>query len=82
MRRIFHGALAVLGACLAVPAAAQDAAPSWPACANEGEAYAMNARIAACTAIIQAGRETPENLALAYNDRGWAHNDRKAFALG
>jgi tetratricopeptide (TPR) repeat protein len=81
MRRIFHGAAAVLLACLAVPAAAQDSAASWPACANEGEAYTIEARTAACTLIIQGGRETPENLALAYNNRGWAHNDRKAFAL-
>ena len=80
MRSIFHGAAAALLAGLPVPAAAQGAASSWPACANENEAHAIEARITACTAII-AGRETPENLALAHNNRGWAYNDRKAFAL-
>lgn len=82
MRSIFHGAATVLVACVAVPAAAQDGDASWPACANDGGAYAVDARTAACTTIIEAARETPENLALAYNNRGWAFNDGKAFALG
>ena len=81
MRSIFHGALAAFLACAAIPAAAQGDGSHWPACANEGGAHAVEARITACTSIIEAGRETPENLALAHNNRGWAYNDGKAFAL-
>ncbi|HYI48684.1 MAG TPA: hypothetical protein VEX35_09480 [Allosphingosinicella sp.] len=37
MHRIVPGAAPVLLACLAVPAAAQDDASQWPACANAAE---------------------------------------------
>jgi tetratricopeptide (TPR) repeat protein len=35
-----------------------------------------DSRIAACTALIEAGKKTPANLAVTYNDRGAAY-DRK-----
>jgi len=40
-----------------------------------------DAAIAACTAVIQANVDTPDNLALAYYDRGNGHNYKREYAL-
>ena len=62
--------------CLIAAALCAVSAPAWSqgeqtACAGEG-GVTLDQRIAACTAIIGAGRATGHDLAVAYNNRGGA----------
>ena len=59
------------------PAQAQQS-KAWPDCAN-GEKPAADRKISACTAVIEAGRETNHNLAVAFNNRGAVYADRKDY---
>jgi len=61
----------IAAALWAAPALAQGDQTS-SACAGEG-GVTLDQRIAACDAIIAAGRETPQNLAYAHNNRGGAY---------
>lgn len=54
-------------------AKAQSLQQQWVYCVNEGNAHSFDLAVGACTAIIQSGQETQENLVVAFNNRGWAH---------
>src|SRR5262249_24376671 len=56
----------------ATPAAAQQS-QSWTWCVNKDHAYSNDQAIKGCTGVIQAGKETQRDLAIAYNNRGIAH---------
>lgn len=62
-------ALALLGP-LAARAAWDMTADPWVACANQGTAFPAADAIAACSAIIAAGKDTPNDLAIAHFNRG------------
>ena len=57
------------------PAAAQHS-PKWASCVNQGGAFSADQRINSCSSIIQSGRETGRNLAVAYYSRGLAYYDK------
>jgi hypothetical protein len=57
------------------PAAAQ-LSQKWGWCVNQGDAFSTDQRINGCSSIIQTGRETGRNLALAYYSRGLAYYDK------
>ncbi len=52
--------------------AAAQAPSSWDMCNNEGKAYPPDIVIYGCTAVISAGGSNPQNLAVAFNNRGLA----------
>jgi hypothetical protein len=54
---------------IALPASAQSRDENWTRCGKADDADRV---IVACTAIIQSGRETRANLAIAYQKRGFA----------
>jgi lipoprotein NlpI len=68
-------ALAVLGS-VATVANAQPA-PNWQWCANEDNKVSPDLAINGCTAIIQSGKESRKNLAIAFYDRGVAFESKK-----
>jgi tetratricopeptide (TPR) repeat protein len=57
----------------ASPAGAQDRAQQWARCLNEQEAFTADQSIEGCTAVIQAARDVPANMAIAFNSRGNSH---------
>jgi tetratricopeptide (TPR) repeat protein len=69
--------LALAALLLATPSAAQGD-PRARACAGEG-GVSLDQRISACTAIIESGRETGQNLAFAFNKRGGAHYYKELY---
>ena len=57
------------------PAAAQSSQRrAW--CLNQGGTFSVDQRINGCSSIIQSGRESPLNLAVAYYSRGLAYYDK------
>jgi hypothetical protein len=73
MARNIRSALAAVAfiALASTPAAAQSARQfNW--CMNQDEAFSPNLRIDGCTAAIQSGRQTGENLIAAFYNRGIA----------
>jgi len=58
------------------PAAAQQPR-SWAWCANEDNAFAPDVAISGCTAVIRSGTQTRKNLAVAFNRRCLALNNKK-----
>jgi tetratricopeptide (TPR) repeat protein len=67
------------GACLvaalmasAAPANAQQS-QNWTWCVNKGKAFPSAQAVKGCTAVIQSGRETQRNMAIAFNNRGIAY---------
>ena len=58
---------------LASPAGAQDLKQQWAWCLNKDNAFTADQRMAGCTAVIDANRETPENRAIALRGRGNAY---------
>ena len=76
MRFVLPGSAAALLACIAAPAAAQTPAQQWDRCDNANNAHAIDVRIAACTGIIDAGGEEPEQMSRAHNNRAWAYIDQ------
>jgi tetratricopeptide (TPR) repeat protein len=46
---------------------------------NKCRSVDPDTRIAGCTALIQAGQETTENLAVIYNNRGTAYNSKREY---
>ena len=72
-------ASAVAAAALLAPIAAtaqqvQRQGQDWDGCLNAEEKFSVDQRTNSCTAIIQSGKETLANLALAYNNRGMTYN--------
>ena len=59
------------------PVAAQSRDKNWGPCKDLRSA--PDVRIGACTAVIQSGQETPLSLAVAYNDRGYAYDDKGEY---
>src|SRR5271170_3306736 len=78
-RQILPGAfLAAALAVAAYPGSAQQS-PDWQRCVNEGAELAPDLQINGCTAVIQSGRETQKNLAIAYSNRGAVYSDEKDY---
>lgn len=64
----------------ALPAAAQDTPANWKACDNGDKAVTteeVKAVVTACTALIQSGTLGSEDLASAYEERGFAYENQK-----
>ena len=57
--------------CSARPAAAQPS-PQWQLCTDKGQVE-PDRRVAACTAVIESGRETKHDQAVAFTTRGTAY---------
>ena len=49
-----------------LPVAAQQFSPDQGRCVIEGKEFSLDEQISACTAVLQSARETPSNLAIAY----------------
>src|SRR5215469_15724413 len=64
------------GALLFVTPVAAEVSQDWMVCSGKLPAARPDQRVAACTAVIAAGGETPTNLAVAYCSRGVAHHAR------
>jgi carboxyl-terminal processing protease len=83
MARVLPTGVVVL--CLAIaswlPATPSFAQPSqnWTWCANQNRSFSSDLQIGGCTAVIQSGRETRTNLAIAFNNRGTAHAAKKDY---
>ena len=67
MRRLLLAIVTVIG--LAGPALAQ-VSEEWARCVNESGTYSFEVAIAACTAVIDSGKESQTTLAIAYFNRG------------
>jgi tetratricopeptide (TPR) repeat protein len=61
---------AAVASTLASSATAQSS-QAWIRCKG-GKGISLNAQIGGCTSVIQAGRESPQNLAVAFSNRGTA----------
>ena len=59
----------------ASPAGAQNS-QNWQWCVNKDNRFSLDLAINGCTTVIQAGRETQKNLAIAFYDRGNAYEDK------
>jgi tetratricopeptide (TPR) repeat protein len=68
--RVIAAALAAI--LLAPTASGAQTSPEWERCVNRGQRFAIDLQIDGCTAIIQAGRETTNNLGIAHGNRGLA----------
>ena len=51
----------------------------WQACEGIELQHSPDRQIAACTAIIESGRENKENLGIAYTDRGGAYEHKGQY---
>src|SRR5262245_31025835 len=69
---VFAGALAVLAA----PVAAQHLTPDWVRCDNRGRPFPLDTMISACTVVLDSGRLTIAERAIAYFNRGDAFQDK------
>ena len=76
MRGLVGPALASAAVMLVLAPAAAQISQNWAGCVNQGDAFPADQRISACTSIIQSGRETRRNLAIAYYSRGLAYYDK------
>ncbi len=71
------------GACVAFalgsgPASAQNS-QSWTWCLNKKRLFPMDMAIRGCSAVIQSGTETQQNLALAFTSRGIAFYEKRDY---
>jgi len=73
MRYIFATAFFVI--LLAGPAGAQTRDQNWARCESGDPVRSIRA----CTALIQSGKESPSNLAIAYSNRGITYSDKSDF---
>jgi hypothetical protein len=69
--------LILMAVLVCAPVGAQQPSPDLRRCVNEGKAFSLNEQISACTAILQSARETPSNLAIAYQSRLKAYRDKR-----
>jgi tetratricopeptide (TPR) repeat protein len=67
------------GSLLSLPASAQQS-QNWEWCSGRGNPT-LDQRASACSAIIEPGGETPENLAHAYGNRGVAYDNKGEYDL-
>src|SRR3984957_20775248 len=73
---IIAAALAIAAACCG-PSRAQDS-QAWKWCVNDEKA-SPDLQISGCTTVIQSGKETSKNMAIAFNNRGNAFHDKKEY---
>src|SRR6476659_4167910 len=73
MRRFLLAMVAVMG--LAGPAHAQ-VSQEWVRCVNESGTYSSEIAIAACTAVINSGKESQNALAIADFNRGQSYDSK------
>ena len=76
MRGLLGPALASAAVMLILAPATAQFSQNWAWCVNQGDGFSADQRISGCTSIIQSGRETRRNLAIAYYSRGLAHYDK------
>jgi tetratricopeptide (TPR) repeat protein len=69
-------ALAACGAVSLTPACAQQSI-SWELCRGDIKDTSVDLSIRACTEVIQSGRESPKNLAIAHLERGFWYARKK-----
>jgi tetratricopeptide (TPR) repeat protein len=67
------------GALLIITPANAQMSRDWMVCTGKVQAAQPDQQVAACTAIIEAGQETPTNMAVAYCARGVAFDARDQF---
>ena len=70
----------LVGLVLAAPPASAQMSQNWQWCVNKDDRYSVDLAINGCTAVIQSGRETQRNLAIAFYDRGNAYEDQRDYA--
>src|SRR5437660_10173781 len=58
------------------PVLAAEQQQNWTQCINAQHIFAPDVAIAACTAVIQLGRETSQNQAIAFAYRGNAYREK------
>ena len=58
---------------LAGPVGAQDMSQQWARCLNRDNAFTADQSIGGCTAVIQAARDVPANMAIAFKGRANSH---------
>src|ERR1700683_3224373 len=77
MRRVTAAVIVAVSIAAAGTAAAQSRDDNWARCKD----FRSNPDpgIEACTAIIQAGQETAQDLAAAFTNRGTAYNDKREY---
>ncbi len=68
--------ISILAFVLAGSVGAQTRDENWARCMDQNS---PDLAIGACTAIIQSGQETSANLAIAFNNRGAAYNDKGEY---
>lgn len=49
---------------------------------NQGKAFSLDLQISGCTAVLQSGRETAFNQAVAYKNRGRAYGHKGDYDRG
>jgi tetratricopeptide (TPR) repeat protein len=52
---------------------------NWTLCVNKNAIFSPDLAISGCTALIQSGRESERNLAMAFNNRGTAYSEKEDF---
>ena len=72
-RFVYQVVWSLLAVCTAFPVAVQERSADWSRCEN---VLFPNVQIGGCTAVIQSGRETAADRAIAYNIRGVAYRDK------
>jgi len=60
-----------------VPARAQSEDQNWALCSAKN----ADSAIKGCTAVIQSGQETDENLAIAFSNRGIGYDEKGQYDL-
>ena len=76
MRGLVGPALASMAVIVMLGPAAAQSSQRWAWCVNQGGTFSADQRINGCTSIIQSGRESRRNLAIAYYSRGLAYYDK------
>ena len=76
MQALLAPALASMAVIVMLGPAAAQSSRSWAWCVNQGSTFSVDQRINGCSSIIQSGRETRRNLAIAYYSRGLAYYDK------
>src|SRR5262249_22542912 len=76
MRGLAGPALAGAAVMVMLAPAAAQLSQNWAWCVNQGGTFSADQRIKGCSSVIQSGRETPRNLAVAYYSLGLAYYDK------
>src|SRR6516165_10283722 len=76
VRGLVWSALASAAVVVMLPPAAAQVSEKWAWCVNQGGTFSADQRISGCSSIIESGRQTRRNLAVAYYSRGLAYYDK------